>query len=510
VLRAVPYLFTLLLAARVIAAARFDLFGDEAFYWMCSRRLAPAFVDHPFLTALLMRAGSELLGATPLGARLAFLLVGALLPAGVYVLARPLAGARDAMWAAGATLLVPVLAVAGVVAVPDVPLALCAVLALAGFERATRTGGLGAWAACGVACGIALTAHVRGVLIPLSFLVYLCATARGRAAWRQPGLWLAALLAATGTLPLLAFNASLGFAPLRWQLLDRHAVEVAWSAPFAHLLEQALVVTPPLYLALLASFVWLIRRAARGDDRAALLACFAGVHLGVYLLASPFSDREHVMLHWPAAGYLPLLVALPSALRQWTAPRAAHGRRALAVGTVGFAALSVALLHLELATGVFGSPELKRAFGGWEAAARAVEEELKSIGDEGRAAGGRSLLVADDYLLAGNLELRFPDALDLYVLDHPKHVQHGRALQLRLWQIDEAGLRQRAGESGLLVLDRDQVENGAWWSWLRHASSRFDTASMVATVGERRGRAGDPRFFLLRAQGVRADPPAAP
>ena len=68
----------LLAALRFAVASRLELFGDEAFYFLCSRRLDLAYADHPFMTALWVRGGTLLLGPTPLGVRLLFLVSGLL------------------------------------------------------------------------------------------------------------------------------------------------------------------------------------------------------------------------------------------------------------------------------------------------------------------------------------------------------------------------------------------------------------------------------------------------
>lgn len=493
-----------ILIARGVAAARLDLFGDEAFYWLCSQRLALAYADHPFMTAALVRGGSALLGPIPLGVRAPFLVLGALLPWSVYLIARPLFGRRDALLAAGAALLVPLFGVGGILAVPDVPLVLLSSLALLAFERATRTGHDAAWLAAGAATALALATHTRAVLIPLAFLLYLAGTARGRAAWRRPGPWLAFALLCSGLLPGLLFNLEHGFAPLRFQLADRHAGAPGLAGVLDHLRLQALAVSPPLYAALLAVLAGLLRRAARGDDRAALLAAFAIAHLGVFLLASPFADPDHTTLHWTAAGYLPLLAALPGWLRAFVARRPTRVRRALAAAVPGFALVCTAVLHLELATRAFGAREVGRVFGGFSAAAAAARDALARVP---ALPDGRVLLVADDYLLAGNLDLRLLGRVELYVLDHPKHADHGRALQLRIWGIDEAGLRgRRSGASALVVADRDQSRSAAWGAWRRHIAARFDTLQPIAEVAAESRRDG-PRFYLFHGAGVRAGPP---
>jgi 4-amino-4-deoxy-L-arabinose transferase-like glycosyltransferase len=493
VTRGVLALFLLCLAANAVAAARLDLMPDEAFFWMCSRRLALSYVDHPPMTAWLARGGAEIFGASPFGARALFLLAGALLPLCVYALARPVASRRDAVLAAGLVLIVP--GMPRVVVLGDVVLLVFAALALASFERATRTGRLAAWLACGTATGLAFATHYRALSIPLAFGLYLGLTRAGRAHVRSPGLWLTAGLAFVGLLPSLVWNARHGFASIRYQLWERHAGGFSAEALADHVRFQLLGVTPPLYLALLAVLALLVRRAWRGDDRAALYACFSLAYLGVFLVASPWADREHVSLHWPMAGYLPLLAFLPAALRAFADGSAPRLRRIAVALVPAVALVTTALLHVETATGVLGTRELQRAFGGWAAGVAAVRNALPAL--PARPDGTR-LVVSDAYALAGNLEMRLGGAVRVYVLDHPKQIAHGRALQFRLWAIDEAGLARHAGATALIALDRDQSRSKAWDAWRAHARSRFEDWTWLSEVVADGKRKFGPRFFLYR------------
>ncbi|HVH20756.1 MAG TPA: glycosyltransferase family 39 protein [Myxococcota bacterium] len=493
--RVVLLLFALCLAANCVAAARLDLMPDEAFFWMCSQRLALSYVDHPPMTALLARGGAELFGTSPFGARALFVLAGALLPLCVYALARPVATQRDAVLAAGFTLIVPGLP--RVVVLGDVPLLVFAALALASFERATRTRQLAAWLACGAATGLAFATHYRALSIPLAFGLYLGLTRGGRAHWRAPGLWLAIALALVGLLPSLVWNAQHGFASIRYQMWERHAGAFSAEALVDHLRMQLLGVTPTLYIALLAVLAVLVRRAWRGDDRAALYACFSLAYLGTFLLASPWADREHVSLHWPMAGYLPLLAFLPAALRAFAHGNAPRVRRVAIALVPGVALTATAFFHLETATGVLGTRELQRAFGGWSTGVAAVRDALPGLPPQ---ADGTRLVVSDAYALAGNLEMRLGDAIRVYVLDHPKQVAHGRALQFRLWGLDEAGLARHAGATALIALDRDQSRSAAWDAWRAHAAARFDAWTPLAEVVAEGRRELGPRFFLYRGQ----------
>ena len=111
-------------------AVRLDLHSDEAFYWLESQHLAISYSDVPFLTPLLIKAGTLVAGATTLGVRLPFLILGALLPFAVYFVAQPVVGAFNAKISVFFFLLMPMLSTLGLVAVPDVPLVFLEVICL--------------------------------------------------------------------------------------------------------------------------------------------------------------------------------------------------------------------------------------------------------------------------------------------------------------------------------------------------------------------------------------------
>src|SRR5690606_10989184 len=131
-------LWALITGVKVLIATYLPLFVDEAFYWQEGQHLAPAYSDLPGLTAWLTRIGVEIVGNHRLGVRLPFLLLGALLPWMVVNMTTRWFGAR-AGWQAGSfTLLMPLSGTLGILAVPDVPMAIAAVLCLDAGARMLR------------------------------------------------------------------------------------------------------------------------------------------------------------------------------------------------------------------------------------------------------------------------------------------------------------------------------------------------------------------------------------
>lgn len=498
--------FAFLTIAKIVCASDLALFGDEAFYFQCARRLALAYSDHPFMTALLARAGIEMLGPTTLGVRLLFLAAGFAIPFLVYALAKDHVETNEARLAAACSLVVPATAWIGVLAIPDAPLLFWALLALLGFDRARRTGSLLAFALAGIATAAALATHLRAVLVPFGFFLFLVCTASGRREWKRPGIWIYALTSLPGFLPVLLFNLGLDWRPLRFQGQDRHQGGASFDGFLEHLPLQMAACTPLLYVALIATLVVLLRRASRGDATAQLFALFALAHLGVFFVTSPIADTEHATIHWPAPGYLPLLVFLPATLREFVARRPTVFRRRLAVATPALGAVILFLAFLELAFHPFGFEPLVRPFSGHrEAAARTAE----LIDRHATQLGTPPLVVADHYILAGNLEqqlLARGVAIDLFVLDHRKNHEHGRALQFELWGMDEASLpKLRAGRDALVVLERNQSRSSpekpqSWAKWEPHVESFFTDVDKFEPLRVESGGKDprDYRFWLGR------------
>jgi len=501
--RAVVALFLLLVALRALAAARLQLFGDEAFYWMCAQHPAPSYVDHPFVTAMSVRLGTLLLGDTPLGVRLLFLACGALLPWAVFALARPIVGARDAWLAAGASLALPILAVAGAVAVPDAPLLLLAVSTALFLERATRTGLLRFWVCTGLCAGLGLSTHYRFALVVGAVGAYLMLTRDGRRTWRTPGPWLASLLAASGLIPVLLFNVALDWQPLLYQGGGRHGDTNGPAAWLLHLAEQALVSTPLLYAALLFALWQAVVAARAGDHRRALLAWLAIVPLGTYWALAPFSDNGHDYMHWPAVGYLPLLPLVPGVLRGWSIRGAAWRCAAWAAPALGVMATLIGFI--DLATGVPGLRFLHGPFDGWTELSVATRGKLLAGHGAGATVGEPALLLADNYIAASQLQFLLGAVADVYVADHPLNERHGRALQFRIWERDEAAFRQQVGRQALLVeelSEKPRPMKGA--EWRAHLTRLLDEAEPLGMLNCKEGK----RRFNFMAGRVLALQPA--
>ncbi len=425
-------LWMLATVTKVAVAARLPLFVDEAFYWQEGRHLAWAYSDLPALTAWLARLGTELFGTHVLALRAPFLLIAALLP---WLIARTAARwfGDAAGWHAGSlTVLMPLSGTLGLLALPDVSMALATVLCLMGgaaLLREVRTGAL-ALLAAGLVLGA--LSHYRFVGVIGVGLLALLWLPQGRRLLRDWRVWLALGIGAAAWLPLLWWNLQHADAGLRFQLVDRHP----WSFQVGGLwfvLIQTLLVTPLLFLA----FVQVSLRAFRGEPAQSAQWRYFGLlgglsTLGFFVLGF-FADSERVSFHWPLPGYLALLVVVPLSLRGWapawrrTTWVLAGAGLALALGY--YAWVSTPAWRAQAAVEKYYPAN----FSGWDELASVVREELAQ-------APGDTRLLAGSFKIGAELGFVLDDP-DIAVLDHPLNHRHGRAPQLRLWGLESDGRR---------------------------------------------------------------------
>lgn len=418
------WLWTLVTAAKLLVAARLPLFVDEAFYWQEGQHLAAAYSDLPGLTAWLARLGVEIGGQHVLALRLPFLAIGALLPLLVVRIATRWFG-NVAGWQAGSlTLLMPLSATLGLLAVPDVPMALAAVLCLDAGARLLRSVDASSAIKLGLGLLIGALSHYRFIgVIGVGFIALL-ALPQGRRMLTDPRVWVALAVGVLAWLPLLAWNADNHDAGLKFQVVERHPWAFEWRGLW-FLVIQPMLVTPILCIAM-----WKVALAGTRSGGGARVqwryfGLVGGVStLGIFLLGF-FTDVERISFHWPLPGYLALLVAVPVVLNGWPRWLRRTGWWLAGIGmalSFGYYLMaSTPALREQLA----GDKYYPRNFAGWEPLAAAVRDELKQMPEGTR-------VLAGNFKVGAELGFQLGDA-DILVLPHPLNDKHGRTAQLAQW-----------------------------------------------------------------------------
>ena len=455
-------------------------FGDEAWYWQESRALDWSFSDIPLATAALIRAGETIFGHGVFGMRAMFLLLGALIPLILMRTSRRLFGDPAGFCTGTLASLLPLVGLMGVFALPDVPLTFFSVIALDRLEVATRDDRSGAWIGLGIALAGAWLSHYRAAILLAAGLVFLIATSRGRALWRNAKLWSALAISCAGLIPLVVYNARHDWVAVHFQVVERNPWAFHGDA-LAVPIEQAIVCTPLFYLMLLWAAWRCLRRIS--SEPWDLLATSAVVPLLLFLVLGFFADDTRFRVHWPIPGYLPLLIAIPYLLHaHWRAPEVRWLSRTsllvLVAGLVAAYAYLAAATSVELTQRLAGVKAFPEHFVGWNL-----------VGDRTRdLIADDTVLVADNFMLAAELDFAFGGTRTVYSLDHPINVKHGRSPQLAAWKRDEAALRDLGPRHVLLVSEptarreRDRAE------WMSTLCSRVGDLAAVASLDPFGGR----------------------
>jgi hypothetical protein len=308
------------------------------------------------------------------------------------------------------------------------------------------------------ALAIGATSHYRFAIALFAGGLGLVASREGRALMLRPGVLAALAIGAIAWLPVAWFNLAHHDAGLRFQLVERHPWRFhlyGWKLQLA----QPLIVGPPLYLALLWALWQAWRR--RADPRWAFLLIAAGLPLALFAALAPFVDIQRVSFHWPLSGCLLLLTCLPWLLQ------AAGFRRGFPLIVAGNAIVCVAMWWFAIQLALpGGGPRLARVgfypemFAGWNAAGAETRARLAAMPPD-------AVVVADDFILAAELEFALRGAKPVISLDHPLNAKHGRALQLALWNRDEHALPAAMPHPILLVANENALTLALREPWNR-------------------------------------------
>ena len=493
-------LWTLLLAIKLVLAARLPLFVDEAFYWQEGMHLAWAYSDLPGMSAWLARLGVAVGGDSLLGLRWPALLLAAWLPWLVVRIARRVSGEAHA-WQAGTwALLLPLAGSLGLLALPDVVLAVAGLLCLDAGCRLLRQVDASACMELAVGLVVGGLAHYRFAAVIGVGLLVLLSLPRGRVVLRDWRVWLAIAAGALAWLPLLAWNLHNAEAGLRFQLVDRHPW--AFHADgIVFVAVQALLVTPLLFAAL-AHAAWRHRGDADTDtdgetdaDPVASYLARSGalLVLGFFVLGF-FADNERVSFHWPLPGYLALLPLLPAALQRWSPGwrRAcvAVAATGLAVALGGYAVASAPVLRAQLAA----TKAWPGNFAGWTPLAAAVRDMRAGMAPDTRLAAG-------SFKVGAELGFALGDP-DIAVLPHALNRRHGREPQLALWGLLARDRAALGAQPVLLAIAASDVEYKDLLGYYHALCARLGPLPAPRVVNVDHGA----QRFLLFALPARAEP----
>ena len=341
-LRPALLLIAAVLVVRVLYIALwcpFSLVEDEAHYWDWSRHLDWSYYTKGPGIAVVIGASTRVLGHSEFAVRACMPLFGAVLMGAAALLAARAGGrrfssltlvdGRRAVYAAGATALIPVFQVMAILATIDGPYCACWAVAALAAQRALMGRSTLSWGVLGLAIGVGfLFKYTILLLVPGLLLFALTAGASRAVSKRWPLLLgLAVVLALAGMAPVVIWNVQNGWPTVAHLMGHLGCAEPSgksapavvsapgqgwsplWTLEFVG--TQIGFVGPLLALAVVG--VVRARREVRGSGEGAaateygpaawFMACCGVPILVVYLVVSLITEPEG---NWPVAAYVTL------------------------------------------------------------------------------------------------------------------------------------------------------------------------------------------------------------
>jgi 4-amino-4-deoxy-L-arabinose transferase-like glycosyltransferase len=398
-------------ASRLSLAAHLELHFDEAYYWYWSKNLQASYYDHPAAVAWFIRAGTNLLGDTELGVRIAGQLCVLIVTYLLYDAARHAYSVSAALIAVAAMQVTLLVGAGSIIMTPDTPLLLFASVVLWALVRFTLKPSGWWWLIIGLAGGGALLSKYTAILPAVAVAIWIVTTPDMRRWLARPWPWLGLGISLFMLLPVLIWNAQQGWVSFLKQggRLTRGGF-VRPELIFEYIGGQMGVITPGLFVLLLAA-IWLMAQRARRstDPLERLLVLWFLVPSIFFLSVSPVL---RVQANWLAPGWPAALLAL-AALHAHTSDQARLNRALL--WCLGLGACIVVLVWLYALT-LFGpcvkSDPLAQLTG-----QRALASK---IGQIARQQSGREILAAD-YATASVLRFYLPGMAVFHLTDKPRY-----------------------------------------------------------------------------------------
>lgn len=428
----------LLAASQFVLLTRFELFGDEAFYWLEGQHLAWSYAELPGFTAWQAALSEWLFPHSPLSLRLLPWLASLSLPVLCFAMARQVVGSnRNNQYAAWLVLSLPLMAVVSVLALPDIWLLLFGLLAVYLLLRTMQHGRTGDFVWLGIVVALGINVHLRFWLIAALLAILAILEFRKKPNFSQL-LSISLPLALLGLLPILWFNWQHDFPLLNFQLKERHP----WSFQAQHSLFiplQWLISSPPVFMLWLYLGYLLYKQRPTLSAAQRLIFWLSIIHWLIYVLVGFFSDNLRLNVHWPLFSYLLLFTAIGSITAKRLTVFAIASGVSLQFLLIGW------LLYWQqqdppsqLAQRIISNAD------GWEELAKKTAELLQKH--------QYPQVISDHFMTAAELAYYLPETEIKHIvksLPHPLNHKHGRALQLKL--MDRAAVLNEQSQALLVV-----------------------------------------------------------
>jgi 4-amino-4-deoxy-L-arabinose transferase-like glycosyltransferase len=406
----VIFLLAVVTGFRLWYCTYLELVPDEAYYWLWSKHLDASYYSKGPAVAWTIAFGTWVAGDSVFGIRWLSVLLSAGTGWQLFLLARRLFDARVAAAAAVMALVLPLFAIGSILMTIDPLSVFFWIWAANLFWSAIQIPESGkrnwtAWLWVGFAVGCGFLAKFVNALELLCFLLFLAWSPEYRRWLRRPEPLAALGVFFLCTTPVLYWNMSHGWITAT-HLQERGALDHAFQFRPGEMLQflqqQALVVSPLLFIGMLAAAFVLWRRKTKTEGERFALSLFLPV-FGFYLA---LSVNDSGQANWTATA---LVAGMMLAAAYWLrkAEESLAWRRVV-LAALGLAFVQTAVLHETKWMNLPPRRDPLNRVRGWEKLADQVESW--------RRRKNATLIIGDHYQVASILSFYLPGQPSTYTL----------------------------------------------------------------------------------------------
>jgi membrane-associated phospholipid phosphatase len=462
-----------------LASGTIELSQDEAYQWVWSKHPALSYYSKPPGIAFIQLAGTSLFGDSAFGVRFFSPLFAAITSLMLLRFLAREAGARPSFWLLLAATATPLLGLGTILMTIDPPLVLCWTWAmLAGWRAMQPDGKTRDWLIVGLAMGLGFLCKYTALYELLCFVIFFVFWPPARIHLRKAGPWLALLVIAFCTLPVVIWNARHGWITIH-HVAGNAGLNGQWHPTLRHftdfVLQEFGLLNPVFFIGALWAMIafWKFRR-----ERPLWLYLFclgAPVFLGHLL----YSLHSRILPNWIAPAILPMfclmVVFWDEKIRngsRWVKPVLAAGL------TLGLAAIAI-MYQSNFIGRLAGAPlpgekDPLRRVRAWTVEARLVEAERAKLQTPDRPA----FIICSHYGITGLYSFYIPQAHDALKTKPVVYYESSDTPENQFYFWPEYNyLNQRKGQNAIFVSRADLyvLEKGWVWKWLAHEPLAFTT-----------------------------------
>ncbi len=288
------------------AAGKIELTEDEAYQWLWSKHPALSYYSKPPMIAYTQWLGTSIFGDNELGVRFFSSLLAALMSVVLLRFFYKELGLRPALWAVILPLCMPLVTVGSILMTIDPLNVFFWMMAMLSGWKAVQTNVTKHWLLVGLWMGLGFLSKYTALFQLLSWAVFFVLWKEARASLKTKGPWLALLVNALATIPVLIWNSQNGWITME-HLANRGGLDTKWK-PTLRFFIDFIVVEPLLFNPII--FIGIIWAAIafwkRDKGNQIMVYCFS-MGAPLFLFYFLYTFRARVQPNWIAPAILPLL-----------------------------------------------------------------------------------------------------------------------------------------------------------------------------------------------------------